>query len=156
LIDSSQGDQFCCHGCRTVYGMLQDCGLARFYRLRDAAAAEPVPAQTTDRQYAAFDNPVFRSLYCQPLGDGCQVVEFYLEGVHCAACVWLVERLPRVVPGVVEARLDLRRSLVRIRWRDGQVTLARIARALDSLATRRTRRAMSKPAQLGSRRIAAS
>ncbi|MCY2986736.1 MAG: heavy metal translocating P-type ATPase metal-binding domain-containing protein, partial [Planctomycetota bacterium] len=133
LLDATRAEQFCCAGCRAVYAMLQGCGLERFYRLRDATDAEPEPARTTDRQYREFDDPVFRNLYCQPTGDGLQTCELYLEGVHCAACVWLVEKLPRVAPGVVEARLDLRRSLVRICWVDSQISLARIARTLDSL-----------------------
>ena len=65
--------------------------------------------------------------------DGTHATELYLEGVHCAACVWLVEKLPHVVPGVIEARLDLRRSLVRVRWDDDRVRLSRVARTLDSL-----------------------
>jgi Cu2+-exporting ATPase len=133
LIDPAEARQFCCAGCRTVYAMLRDCGLERFYKLRQNADTEPVPARTTDRRYAEFDDQAFRELYCQPAADGLTVVELYLEGVHCAACVWLVEKLPQVVPGVLEARLDLRRSLVRVRWDDGQVPLSRIARSLDSL-----------------------
>ena len=38
-------------------------------------------------QYSEFDDPVYRQLYYQSLPDGSQTVEFYLEGVHCAACV---------------------------------------------------------------------
>ncbi len=44
-----------------------------------------------------------------------------------------MEKLPQVLPGVIESRLDMRRSLVRIRWRDERVGLSRIARMLDSL-----------------------
>jgi Cu2+-exporting ATPase len=76
---------------------------------------------------------VFRDLYCQTLADGVQATELYLEGVHCAACVWLVEKLPQVLPGVIESRLDMRRCLVRIRWLDERVKLSRIAGMLDSL-----------------------
>ncbi len=57
----------------------------------------------------------------------------YLEGVHCSACVWLVERLPRLLPGVVEVRLDLPRSQALIVWDPGAVTLSAVARRLDSL-----------------------
>jgi P-type Cu2+ transporter len=107
--------------------------LDRFYRLRDGQRSVAPPARVTDRQYREFDDPVFRGLYYQTLPDGTQSTELYLEGVHCSACVWLVEKLPRPSPGVIEARLDIRRSLVRIRWNDEQVALSQIARALDSL-----------------------
>ncbi len=133
LVDPAAGEQFCCQGCRTVYQVIHGCGLDRFYRLRESADATATPARTTQRQYGEYDDGVFRGLYCQTLADGAQATELYLEGVHCAACVWLVEKLPQVLPGVIESRLDMRRCLVRIRWQDERVKLSRIARMLDSL-----------------------
>ena len=59
--------------------------------------------------------------------------ELYLEGVHCASCVWLVERIPLVVPGVIRAELDVRRSLAVLEWDLSAVPLSVIARTLDSL-----------------------
>ncbi|MHB8897755.1 MAG: heavy metal translocating P-type ATPase [Thermoguttaceae bacterium] len=134
LVEPSSQEQFCCSGCRTVYQVIHGCGLDRFYRLRQDGDHEKIPARTTDHRYAEFDDPAFVERYHQPLDDsGSRAVELYLEGIHCTACVWLVEKLPQVVPGVVEARLDLRRSLVRVRWNDAQVKLSQVARALDSL-----------------------
>jgi Cu2+-exporting ATPase len=113
--------------------MIHGSGLDRYYRLREDAVADAEPARTTDRQYGELDDPVFRELYYQSADDGTVATELYLEGVHCAACVWLVEKLPQVVPGVLECRLEIRRSLVHVRWDDDRVKLSRIARSLDSL-----------------------
>ncbi len=41
-------------------------------------------------------------------------MEFYLEGIHCAACLWLLEKLPQFVPGVGAVRLDLNQSTARV------------------------------------------
>lgn len=134
LIHPDEQQQFCCDGCRTVYQVIHGCGLDRFYRLKDAdGGIGETPAKTTDRQYKEFDDTVFQDLYYQTLADGSQTVELYLEGVHCAACVWLVEKLPHVIQGVIESRLDMRRSLLVVRWDDQQVSLSRVARTLDSL-----------------------
>ncbi|HEY3254031.1 MAG TPA: HAD-IC family P-type ATPase, partial [Polyangiaceae bacterium] len=56
-----------------------------------------------------------------------------MEGVHCSACVWLLERLPRVTPAVLEARYDLTRSVLRLTWDSSVAPLSEVARALDSL-----------------------
>lgn len=133
LLDPAAEQQFCCHGCRSVYAVVHGCGLSRYYALRDQVDAESVPARPTDRRYTEYDDPVFRGLYFEARDDGTQSVELYLEGVHCAACVWLVEKLPAVIPGVIESRLDMRRSLVRVRWDEQQVSLSTVARTLDSL-----------------------
>lgn len=133
LVDPSSDVQFCCQGCRSVYEVLHGAGLERYYRLRESLDASPMAARTTDRPYTEYDDGVFRDLYCEQSGDGMQATELYLEGVHCAACVWLVEKLPAVAPGVLEARLDMQRSLVRVRWDDARIRLSQVARMLDSL-----------------------
>ncbi len=101
------------------------CGRRRAERAR--------PPDPSGRSYAELDDPGFRSRACRPTPDGLLSTELYLEGVHCSACVWLVERLPRLVPGVVEARLDLPRAQARIVWDPAAVALSRVAARLDSL-----------------------
>lgn len=133
LVVSGAPRQFCCHGCATAYEVIHSCGLDRYYALRAAADSDPAPARSTGRRYAEFDDPAFLALYARRAPGGPPSVELFLEGVHCAACVWLIEKLPRVLPGVIEARLDLRRAIVTVTWREDAVALSRIAWMLDSL-----------------------
>ncbi len=133
LFEPNADHQFCCNACRTVYDMIQACGLDSFYATRDDAPWERQKARTTDRTYAEFDDPSFLERHATQNATGLLSAEFYLEGVHCAACVWLVERLPSIQPGVIEARLNLRRQTARIVWHPAQVQLSAIARRLDSL-----------------------
>ncbi|MEA5556244.1 heavy metal translocating P-type ATPase [Nodularia spumigena] len=133
LIEPEKEHQFCCHGCSAAYEIIHGCGLERFYALHEATDGPVRAARGTGRRYAEFDDPTFETLYVRSASPGTAMVEFFLEGVHCAACVWLVERLPRVLPGVLEARLDLRRALVMVTWDPSRVALSRIGRTLDSL-----------------------
>jgi Cu2+-exporting ATPase len=86
--------------------------LDAYYELRRRIEADPTPARHRGHRFAEFDDPAFAERHVREMPDGLRSCELYLEGVHCAACVWLVERLSRVVPGVIAARLDLGRSLV--------------------------------------------
>ncbi len=134
LVEAESPHQFCCHGCRAAYSLIHSCGLDRYYRLRDEAlAGATAPVKNTGRRYHEFDDDVFRRLYCRAAGEGMLTIELVLEGVHCSACVWLLEKLPSLLPGVVESRLDLRRATVRITWNDAAVKLSAIAWVLDSL-----------------------
>ncbi|MBL8878960.1 MAG: heavy metal translocating P-type ATPase [Phycisphaerales bacterium] len=133
LIEPGAAAQFCCHGCRTVYEVIHSSGLDRYYALRPADSSGVAPARTTGRSYAEFDDSAFREMHCQAQPGGVYSIELFLEGVHCAACVWLVEKLPLIAPGVVSARLELRRSLLRLTWDPGGGALSTAARALDSL-----------------------
>lgn len=127
--------RFCCSGCETAYALIHSCGLEAYYALRDRVDVAPSEARrgADHGAYASFDDPAFQRLYCATLPDGTVRIELLLEGLHCAACVWLVERLPRVVPGVLEAKLDVRRASVTVRFDPSLATPSRIGRALHSL-----------------------
>lgn len=133
LVELDSDEQFCCEACRTVYSVIRSCGLDRYYALRDALDEAPARARSTGARYDAFDAPEFLSAHTVERHDGMREVEFHLVGVHCAACVWLVEKLPEIRPGVAIARLDLARSIVRIVWDDSAAALSAIARDLDRL-----------------------
>jgi Cu2+-exporting ATPase len=132
-IDDAAARQFCCAGCRTVHAVIHEHGLERYYALLTSAGGTGVAARSSGRSYAELDDPGFLARACRPAPGGLLSTELYLEGVHCSACVWLVERLPRLQPGLVEARLDLPRAQARILWDPAVVPLSRVAARLDSL-----------------------
>ncbi|MCU0618058.1 MAG: heavy metal translocating P-type ATPase [Gemmatimonadaceae bacterium] len=112
LVRTNAAQQFCCAGCETAY------------TLRVAR---------TGRTYDEFDHPAFAALHVRPTHDGLSQVELYLEGIHCASCVWLVERVPLLVPGVARAELDVRRSRAIVAWDANATPLSQVARTLDTL-----------------------
>jgi Cu2+-exporting ATPase len=126
------GRFFCCHGCRSAYGIIHACGLDEYYRMREAFSSISKPAASDASPFDEFDHPTFRDLYVREVDGGSQV-EFYLPAVHCAACVWLIERLGNVIPGVLDVRLSLARSTVQITWQPETTPLSAIARMLDRL-----------------------
>lgn len=135
LIEAGAEQQFCCQGCSAAYTIIHGCGLDAYYKVRETAAAASAanrPSGST-RTFADFDDPAFTRLYCKPASAGRLTTEVYVEGVHCVACVWLIERLPKIVPGVVEARLDFGRSIVHLDWEVSRAKLSEIARALSTL-----------------------
>jgi Cu2+-exporting ATPase len=130
MFDDEAERQFCCAGCRTAFAILHQHGLDRYY---DFAEQRGVPVRVTGRSYEEFDHPAFHQLYVRARADGLSEVELYLEGVHCASCVWLVERVPLIVQGVASTELEIRRSMARVIWNPASVPLSAVARGLDSL-----------------------
>lgn len=149
LVEPDADVQFCCAGCRGAYQVIHGCGLDDYYRLREASGgagvALPGGIAPTPNRYGSFDTETFHTLHVQSLPEGLCAADLRLEGVHCAACVWLIEKLPRVVRsaageqagnGVVEARLSMRQATVRVVWDPTRVQLSTIADALDALGYR--------------------
>ena len=115
------GGVFCCTGCSVVHGALASAGLGEtYYRLRDLAPSKPTrPAEADALHLGELDTDAFLEQHTRPVGDEVRAVDLFLDGVHCAACVWLVERLPYELDGVRSARLDLPRARLSLTFDEG-------------------------------------
>lgn len=135
LVRHGAAQQFCCEGCRVAREIIAGCGLDAFYAMRkeSEAAEQRTAVKVTGRRFAEFDDPVFRDLYVRPLPEGLVTAEVCVPAAHCAACVWLLDRLPRMAPGTVEARLDLGRATVRLTWNETTTQLSAIAQVMATL-----------------------
>lgn len=67
------------------------------------------------------------------LGDGRMRAELRVDGIKCGACLWLLEALPRVEPGVLSSRVDLGRSAIVLEWDPSATSLGTVARRIASL-----------------------
>ncbi|MBV1862736.1 MAG: heavy metal translocating P-type ATPase metal-binding domain-containing protein, partial [Nannocystaceae bacterium] len=123
---------FCCSGCATAYALIHSCGLEAFYRFAD----EPRTVQRKQLRYAEFDRDDFLEAHSTVAPGGDRVVTLGIDGMHCAACVWLLERLPQVVRGVTEARVNWRRATLTVHWTPGQAQLSSIADRVAKLGYR--------------------
>ncbi|MEI8213872.1 MAG: heavy metal translocating P-type ATPase metal-binding domain-containing protein [Planctomycetota bacterium] len=104
---------FCCHGCLGAYAMIHELGLDDFYALRSPADVEPHPVRGVRRSDVLADLdaagiPVDRT------ADGLCKVRLSVDGIHCAACSWLIESMQPTMQGV---------KSVRVRWSDTTVEL---------------------------------
>ncbi len=133
LVEAGAERQFCCAGCRLAFDVIHGHGLDGYYEIRRRIEAPEQSAHVSGKSFVEFDDPAFTRLYCRELPSGLSRVELYLEGVHCAACVWLVEKLTVVVGGVAEVRLDLGRALATVSWDPQKTPLSAVARFLDSI-----------------------
>ncbi len=136
LVVEDRAEQFCCNGCEGVWRVLRGAGLGGFYDVRDASDAAARRPTTSGREFDEFDDVLYQQTYVEALPGGLARTEYLLEGVHCAACVWLLERLPRVAPGVSSARVRFGAGTVRVTYRPDTITPSAIARALDVLGYR--------------------
>ncbi len=131
LRDEAALHQFCCSGCRLVFRMIHAQGLSAYYSLRDELP-EP-PTADVKRQFEEFDDPAFRERSCRLRPDGLVATELYVEGVHCSACLWLIERSLDRCSGVAEARLNFVRRRLRVVFHPEQIPLSSVVRRLVSL-----------------------
>ena len=99
--DSSTATVFCCQGCRAAHALILGCGLQDYYRLRSQPIGRPGdPAGTV-----AYASPAFIERHVRLRSDGLAEIAWFVDGIHCTACLWLLEQLPSLDHGVKQARL---------------------------------------------------
>lgn len=135
--DLEKKNPFCCQGCMTVFNILHQKGLASYYEIKNQSAVykRRSPVELRSVQYQYLDEGEFQKEYCSTLESGAKVLEFYLEGIHCLACLWLIEKLPEILPTVETSKLNIERSVVRVVLRP-EGKFSEVARELDSLGYR--------------------
>lgn len=121
----------CCQGCKAAAEWIDQLGLSDYYRLRSGPAA-PVPeAQAAARHAGAWARPELARHVVRPLGEGQREVLLLVDGIRCAACVWLIERALGAQPGVLSVQVNAAARRARVVWDPQRSDLAAI---LDALA----------------------
>lgn len=80
---------YCCVGCEVVHAALRDGDLLRYYELR-GDRAEPVGELHLERRDRLWCEPIATSLRAATTP---QTVTLGVQGMRCAACVWLIQEL---------------------------------------------------------------
>lgn len=89
-----------------VYDILTQSKLGQYYKIkRKSEFFSPAkPVEIKKNRFDYLDDPAMREKYAY--GHSKRTMKFYVEGVHCVACLWLMEHLPSLVPGVSGAEME--------------------------------------------------
>lgn len=129
---------FCCHGCQAAASWIAQAGLVDYYRLRDAvqptpdddgagrrAVAGPETLQALESLVPDLERHVVRAL-----GDGRAEVMLVIEGIRCAACAWLIERVLTAHAGVRSVEVNPVALRARIVYEPARVGLRALLESL--------------------------
>ena len=115
-IQDSHGHAYCCHACEAVAHIISAHHLEQYYQVRDRPA--PRPEHPYDpAHWQAYDLPEIAAQYTYKDGDD-QEIHLYIDGLHCAACTWLISHALQDAHGISHTRINLGTGRAEIRWRD--------------------------------------
>ena len=131
----------CCAGCQAVAQAIVGNGLAEYYRHRDALPESPreaLPQALAD--FGLFDHPDVQKNFVRRAegvaGEHEQEAALILEGITCAACVWLNESHVRRQPGVTAVDINYTTRRARVRWDERVTRLSAILEAIAAIGYR--------------------
>lgn len=122
---------FCCTGCKSVCEAIHAAGLEGFYR-RTPEGEVLGPPPEPPKELAVYDIDEVQEEFVDSLGDT-REINLLVEGIHCAACVWLIENSLQAMPGVEEARVNLTGRRLKLKWDSQRLKLSRALRRLADI-----------------------
>lgn len=131
----------CCEGCRAVAEAIVANGLEAYYTNRDALPESPrdwaagVRPDILD-SLSLYDQAEFQKTFVRALGEHEQEAALVLEGITCAACVWLNEQHVAQLPGVLAVDVNYTTRRARVRWDDRRIALSEILKAIADIGYR--------------------
>jgi Cu+-exporting ATPase len=129
---TAQEKPFCCNGCCTVFEILSANGLTEFYKLSETAGVR-ISATVKTEQFKFLDEPAVREKLVDFSDARLTRVTFHLPSIHCIACVWLLENLFQLKPGIGQTQVNFPRKEVALSFDSTQVKLSEVVTLLASL-----------------------
>ncbi|UTW01725.1 heavy metal translocating P-type ATPase [Amphritea atlantica] len=135
-IIGGQARQMCCPGCQAVAQVIADGGLENYYKHRTSEASSPESVSASEQLQAEFElynHPSVQQHFVAELEDGSKQATLVIEGITCAACVWLLEHHISSLEGVMVASVNLTNHRARVQWDEQKIHLSDIFIAMHSI-----------------------
>ncbi len=120
---------FCCEGCKMVFKLLDENGLCQYYDLSDMPGLT-AKGHFVSEKYNYLDNAAISEQLIQfKLGEQAHVV-FYLPQIHCVSCVWLLENLHKINPGIIQSKTHFEKKEIKIVFNTSLISLKQVVQLL--------------------------
>ena len=128
----------CCIGCESVAKAIVENKLENFYQFRTDKSPKVddlVPEQL--RQLSVYDDDALQKSFVREEGDGSgaaiREASLLLEGIVCAACVWLNEHHIKQLEGVIEFRINYTTHRARLKWDNNKIQLSEVLKEISHI-----------------------
>jgi Cu2+-exporting ATPase len=131
-----RAESFCCHGCQGAWELIRNWGLEEYYQLRDTPGEDI--SDEPNRSWGDLDDPrlLGRSAPLAIESDSRTPLlrsTLAISGIHCAACLWLIERAPERISGWHSAQVNMHRRTVDMVFDPTRIRLSEIGRWLHRI-----------------------
>ena len=113
-----------------MYKLLHQSGFGGFYERLGEVTLTPLEQRRVDFSY--LDEPSFLQQHTAKVGE-LNEVSLVIEGIHCAACIWLNEHILSMQKGIKKAHINYTNNKAKILFDSAQISLSRIFELIESI-----------------------
>ncbi|MDP0563161.1 MAG: heavy metal translocating P-type ATPase [Candidatus Endonucleobacter sp. (ex Gigantidas childressi)] len=117
----------CCPGCKAVTEAIIEGGLGYYYQRRtDVGKQVDVIGNQLKEELLIYDRPDIQQSFVQQDSPQHLQANLLIEGITCAACVWLIEKHLSLISGVTQVYVNLSTHEAQITWLSEKVKLSEL------------------------------
>lgn len=123
---------FCCHGCKTVYQILDQKKMGQYYEIQPMSGIRIDTGKET-KKFAFLDIDEIKEKLLSFNDGNTSSVRLFLPGIHCASCIWLLEHLNTLHQGIIYSNVNFPKKEIYITFKNDEITLRQIAELLAAI-----------------------
>jgi len=123
---------FCCDGCKTVYSIINKVELCDYYSFNVTPGVNQ-RTRVHQGKFAVLDDVLVQQKLIKFKNNNISHITFYTPQMHCSSCIWLLEHLQKINPGILSSQVNFLKKEVTVVFQHDQVSLRKIAEILTSV-----------------------
>ncbi|ULQ50824.1 heavy metal translocating P-type ATPase [Flavihumibacter fluvii] len=123
---------FCCEGCKTVFQLLNDHGLCDYYDLNNNPG-QSLRQTVRKNKFAFLEDDKIAAKLISFRNEEQTHISFYLPHIHCSSCLYLIEHLHKIHPGIVRTTVNFTRKEADVIFNHKKINLREVAELLTSI-----------------------
>jgi Cu+-exporting ATPase len=121
---------FCCNGCKTVYEIFSVNDMSCYYDFQASPGATPLDI---NGKYDFLDDENIVEKLLEFQESSTHIISLYIPHIHCSSCIWILENLQKLQPGIGTSQVNFPEKKVRITYNPEKTSLKTIVELLCSI-----------------------
>ena len=122
--------KFCCNGCKTVYEIFTSNDMSCYYDFQASPGATPLDIKG---KYDFLDDEKIVTKLLEFEENSTHIVSLYIPHIHCSSCIWILENLQKLQPGINTSQVNFPEKKVRINYNPETTNLKQIVERLCAI-----------------------
>lgn len=123
---------FCCNGCKTVYQLLHEKKMYTYYEMENNPGVR-VDEHEFGSKFAYLDDQTIIDKLLEFNDGDFSKITLYIPSIHCSSCIWLLEHLDTLNPGISYSMVNFVKKEVSITYKASKISLRKIVELLASI-----------------------
>ncbi|EPR72133.1 Type cbb3 cytochrome oxidase biogenesis protein CcoI [Winogradskyella psychrotolerans RS-3] len=127
---SFQEKSFCCNGCKTVFEIFNENDLTCYYDLQNSPGATP---KEIEGKYDFLSQENIIEKLTEFKDGALEIATLYIPHIHCSSCIWILENLNKLNPGISDSQVNFGKKTVRVTYNSETTNLKSVVLLLSAI-----------------------